>query len=82
MAPRDLFSLETIFYPCIITAMPDEIIKPPRVSDLIRIGISSGHASEILRGVKMPSIQMARRIEAATGYPITGWPPVREGSKW
>lgn len=58
----------------IIAAMEKAIIDKPRVRDLIKIGISAGHASELLRGIKSPSLEMARRIEAATGYPITAWP--------
>ena len=48
-------------------------VTKPRVTDLIRIGISSGHASEILSGKKTPSLAMAKRIAAATGWPVDAW---------
>jgi transcriptional regulator with XRE-family HTH domain len=54
--------------------MDKPIIEKPRVRDLIKIGISAGHASEMLSGKKSPSLEMARRIEVATGYPMSAWP--------
>ena len=49
------------------------VIQKPRVTDLIRIGVSPGYASEILAGKKTPSLAMAKRIAAATGWPVDAW---------
>ena len=54
------------------TATDGQPVKP-RVRDLIAIKISAGYASELLSGKKLPSIEMAKRIEAGTGYPATAW---------
>lgn len=47
--------------------------EKPRVTDLMRIGISAGWASAILNGDRLPSMKLAKKIEADLGYPATSW---------
>lgn len=45
----------------------------PTHRELRALGISSGFASELAAGKKLPSLPTAQRIEAATGYPASAW---------
>ncbi len=49
------------------------IIKPSYQALLAVGGISQPYASELAAGKKIPSLTVAQRIEAATGYPAGAW---------
>ena len=51
---------------------------PPTFRQLHDIGISLGHASELAAGKKMPSLGLAKKIEASLGWPVGNWPIERE----
>lgn len=45
----------------------------PTNRELTALGISAAHASDLANGKKLPSLMLAQRIEAATGYPANAW---------
>lgn len=49
-----------------------------RATDLAsKANISLAYASQLLRGQRKPTLEMARRLEADAGVPIEFWPRPR-----
>lgn len=56
-----------------VWAMKRHIPDKPTNKQLIALGLSRSYASELVNGLKLPSLMWARTIEGATGYPAGAW---------
>lgn len=69
--------LAELFFACIMPRMFRP--EPPTQRQLISIGISQSHASQLLAGLKSPSLEKAKQIQAVFGFPVDAWPMPKKG---